>query len=653
MQDQEILHDHKKDKGRSPNPDLFVAICQMKPNSSLTNRFYRWSITGTLVLVLLLFYDRMMWSFQAPKNLFLQIAVFGVLFLHFLKPRTNFRFGLLDSVVLFRLVFIVLLTVFWGNTDDLFTRLDVLAYLTLFYFLVQLSFPTDGHGLTDPAGKYFSWLSLTGTLIAVYGIMQYFGMDIFYPRGYSYYESRVVGTFGNANTMGGFLAAVFPFAVYVTFLAANKKQKIFRVVCSLLMITAIILTLSRGAWMALSVVLLIAGYFAARKRMGTLFAKRSYRVGTVVLVAGILLLLAWQVYQLNPSSARGRFFVWKISLKMIADHPLTGIGYGRYGTRYLDYQADYSDDPRNAPDFDRAANIKQAHNEYLQVLAETGVIGFILFLSVFIIACRNIADLVKAAGKDKKERALALALASSLTITALHSLVDSPLHTLPVNILFYFVLGLISFGTKSIGRKYERLPERTGIEFSFNNHWSLALIAFGIFAWGSFDAVRKANGYIAWRKGQDYVARGEWYRGIEEYEKATRILTGAGELRFHLGAAYAYTRQPEKALACFKTAQATFNDKNLHITKGSALYQTGRYEEAEASFRTALRMYPKLLLPRLWLAEMYLNRGKVPDAVTELKTITTIQPKVITDEIRSIKKDAEKLLEIYAAEKTQ
>lgn len=620
----------------------------MKISSPVIQRLYIYSMIVTLVAVPLLFYDKMMWSFHSPKNLFLQFAVFGLLFLHFFKPKTVFRAGLLDSVILLRVIFIALVSFFSGNIDNLFPRIDVLTFLTLFYFLMQLGFIQDKLHLNIKfTEKCFSWISFTGTLIALYGIMQYFGIDIFYPDGYSYYESRVVGTFGNANTMGGFLAAIFPFSIYTLFSSVNKKQKTFRAVCSLLIIQAIILTLSRGAGIALFVTALITGYFLIKSRLKINFTKKSYKIGSIALIILFIFLSAWKVYQFNPDSARGRLFLWKVSSTMIADYPLTGIGYGQYGTRYLDYQAKYFDDPANEACFDRAANIKQAHNEYIQSFTETGVFGVILFLLIFTTAYLNIFRMLRHAGEDKKENGVILALTASLSVIALHSLVDSPLHTLPVNIIFYFVLGLISFKTKQVNY------ERAFITFSFRNRLIFLLIAFGIFTYSSFDTIRKVNGYIAWRKGQDYVSRGEWFKGISKYEKAARILTGKGELMFHLGAAYAYTRQSEKALGYFERAKASFNDKNLYITKGTALYQLGRYEKAEASFRTALRMYPKLLLPRLWLAEMYIGMGRVQDAVKELTMITTIQPKVITDEIRSIKKDAEELLEIYATEKNE
>ncbi len=625
--------------------------------TSLINRLFVNSLIVILVVTALLFCDKIMWSFHSPKDLFLQFAILGVLTLHFLRPKTIIRINFLDTVILLRLALIILFLVLIGNIKSLFQELDILVYLTLFYFFIQLC-----DSPTKYFDKSFSLLVFIGTLLSIYGILQYCGYDIFHPEGYSYYESRVIGTFGNANTMGGFLAAIFPFSVHGWFFSANKSLKGFYIVCSCLIITAIILTLSRGAWLALSGVFFIVGTFLIIKNRKIFLPKKVYKIGGVVLFTSIMFFGGWQVYQLNPDSATGRIFLWRISSDMIADHPFTGIGYGQYGTHYLDYQANFFDDPANAVYFDRAANIKQAHNEYIQVFAETGIMGFALFLFIFVLFYINVFKILRTIGNDNKEGGRILALTASMTVIAIHSIVDSPLHTLPINLIFYFALGFVSLKAKQVEYKGEipsgesiNLPDnyskRSGIRFSFNNRFVFPLIGLFLFSYNSYDVFQKLQGYIHWQNGQNQVAVGDWYKGIKEYEKANDILSNIGELKFHLGAAYAYTQQPEKALDYLKRSQDNFNDKNIYVTQGAALLQLERYEKAEESFKTALRMYPKLLLPRLWLAEMYIKLGEIQAAVIELTTIITIKPKVVTDEIRSIKKDAGKLLEIYAAGK--
>ena len=82
-------------------------------------------------------------------------------------------------------------------------------------------------------------------------------------------------------------------------------------------------------------------------------------------------------------SVIGRWFVWRITWNMFVSHPVFGIGFQRFPVEYLNYQACFFDNVQNSAFFSHAANMKQADNEYLQVLAENGLTGalFCIFFS--------------------------------------------------------------------------------------------------------------------------------------------------------------------------------------------------------------------------------------------------------------------------------
>lgn len=67
----------------------------------------------------------------------------------------------------------------------------------------------------------------------------------------------------------------------------------------------------------------------------------------------------------------------------------------------------------------------------------------------------------------------------------------------------------------------------------------------------------------------------------------------AGELLFHIGSAYAYLGQPEKALPFLEQARSNFNDKNIYIAEGLCYYRPGDFDRSEESLLTALKdVYP-------------------------------------------------------------
>ena len=90
----------------------------------------------------------------------------------------------------------------------------------------------------------------------------------------------------------------------------------------------------------------------------------------------------------NPSAGskwggalNGRDFLWAIAIKQFAAHPILGTGATTFSFFSADSQAvatSRGDDGEGLP----------AHNTYLSILSETGLIGFFLFALLFIVACR-------------------------------------------------------------------------------------------------------------------------------------------------------------------------------------------------------------------------------------------------------------------------
>src|SRR5690606_33276668 len=64
-----------------------------------------------------------------------------------------------------------------------------------------------------------------------------------------------------------------------------------------------------------------------------------------------------------------RLYIWSAAVRMIAENPLTGVGGGNFPFVYADYR----------PEGDRRTTVSFAHNLFLHVLAEYGVIGLVPF----------------------------------------------------------------------------------------------------------------------------------------------------------------------------------------------------------------------------------------------------------------------------------
>ncbi len=599
----------------------------------LAGKIYRNAIFLLLFIMPLLCYDGMKWSFHAPRYLLLQFCVFLLFCLHLFKAKTSLRISWLDLSLATWIFFVVIHSLLLHGGGDLFNRIDILLYFGVFYFLMQvLELKSLQNGIKDFLHYSFPILAVTALLLSIYGIFQFFSIDPFRSALYPSAESRVTATMGNANSLGGYLAAVFPFFIYHIRFAGKKGGKALWIVSSLIVLIALVLTLSRGAWLGLIGGFVILLFYKTR----SIWQGKLWKLILVTAIAIFISVFSWVSYKINPDSALGRLFTWKISAQIIAEHPAFGIGYGRYGVEYLNYQAQFFDRPEHAKYYDWADNLKGAKNEYIQVFAETGIIGGAIALFILIVICVICSKILKITAGNKKDNWQILMMIISMSVILFHALVDNPFYDVSTALIFWFDVGIISLLAKE---KRISLLTNCGCwrSIEFRHHFILRLVGIGLLLYNSFQVFQKGQSYIDWQHGQDMVASGHWELGIAEYEQARKAFTNDGELQFHLGAAYTYINQPEQGLQLIQSSQRKFNDKNIYIVKGYALIQLNRYAEADTNFRKALRMYPKLLLPRLWLAELYHQQGRTSDAVAELHQILTIQPKIVTEETENIK----------------
>jgi len=579
----------------------------------------------------------MMWDFYYPKELFFQTAVSAVIVIQLFRKETTICLNWLDAIVITGLLLPGLIASIFLNSP--YENLRLPFYVVLFYLLVKcLSFESQkefSHYFLNISTGLFS----VAGLIALYGTLQYCQLDFLHPHGTVTFGPKVVGTLGHANILGGYLALIFPLGIVVLKMSQKIKMKILTCIGLIIITGALILTESRGAWLALLAGLIIINFRIIRTAWLKIFKNRIVSLIVVVCLIVIGLGLFYGLINLNRDSAVGRLFVWRIAWNMFTAHPVFGIGLQRFPVEYLNYQADFFDNVKNAAFFSHAANMKQADNEYLQILAETGItgiIGIVLFMAVLY---RYWFRLKKSKDFIANEYLLIKIIGMSITMIFLHSVVDNPLRNLAIQAIFLFFVGMVSLGVeieRSVAEK----------SFAFKNPLLLRIIALLFFIFTIISVSVKGNAYIDWREGQGLFKAGYSDKAIVKYSQALRKLPNNGELLFHLGSAYAYINLPEKALPLLQNSKLTFNDKNIYINEGLSYYRLRDFKNAEKSLLIALRMYPELLLPRLWLAEVYIETERKEEAIGRLNEIEQIQPKNNTQEIIGIKADAHQLLSI-------
>ncbi len=198
-------------------------------------------------------------------------------------------------------------------------------------------------------------LVLCGSVLAWHGVYQLSHGGIGWTGAGLSDDQRIqyVGIFHDPNDLGLLFVMVLPMAVYLLRRhGANFIGRVLWLACASLLVYGIYLTKSRGAMLALAAIL---GIYVWRKRGAFL----ALILGGGAL--GLLKMISPRMNELNPdeASAFGRVDAWYEGLHLFMSHPLLGIGTNNF-TEYNDLTA---------------------HNSFVLVLAETGFIGYVLWLA--------------------------------------------------------------------------------------------------------------------------------------------------------------------------------------------------------------------------------------------------------------------------------
>ncbi len=183
-------------------------------------------------------------------------------------------------------------------------------------------------------------------------------------------DGRLFGTFKHPNAFAAFLLILIALLTYRAFTQndVQKHNKIFTIILLCLAIILLLLTFSRGGWIAL---ILFFAILSAMKAPKLLFA-----------VAGITIVLFFTSHVIhdrieeiyNPpadSSIRWRFQQWKNAIAAWQLSPVYGYGAGTEIAIHEQEQGFYAGNP-------------YTHNDFIKVLQETGMIGLALYLFLIV-----------------------------------------------------------------------------------------------------------------------------------------------------------------------------------------------------------------------------------------------------------------------------
>lgn len=317
--------------------------------------------------------------------------------------------------------------------------------------------------VADFAQRRWEWLVfgviLAAAIQALIGVWEFHGGSgaaHLWIADFRYF--RAFGTFGQPNPFGAFMGLVLPLSMGITWgyigqavkdRQLGKPQLFLYAALSIVLLVGLLVSWSRGAWMGFGAAVVVMIWLVPqRRRNGTL----------AVAAAGTGFGLAWLV-GLVPATITERILSftedfsgfgdmrevvisdenfavverlahWQAALDMAAARPWLGVGFGNYEAAYLDF---------NLVNWTLA--LGHAHNYYLNLLAEVGIIGLLSYVLLWGHVIILTWYMIHRA--SEVERGVAIGLMGVWTHLTVHSLVDK----LYVNNLFLHVgvmLGILA-----------------------------------------------------------------------------------------------------------------------------------------------------------------------------------------------------------------
>lgn len=247
---------------------------------------------------------------------------------------------------------------------------------------------------------------------------------------------RATASFPDANVLGIYLSAIAPLIIVLAFYYFRNRKKIIMLLFSLLVLSGLALTYSRPTLLAIYISLLLSG----------IVKKGKLLISVLIIFALIAPFIAPQsikdwakAVDYNPLRFMcndDRIAIYRNSLNMIKGHPIIGVGVNTFMKNYKKYKE--SPEYRNVVTSDYI----YAHNNFLHMAGEIGLVGLTIFLWIIYKLFRTSASTYSKL-KDNFLKNISLALILCLVAFLVNGLTESSLYYSRVAVIFWYLIGFV------------------------------------------------------------------------------------------------------------------------------------------------------------------------------------------------------------------
>mgnify|MGYP001562882372 CR=1 FL=1 len=370
---------------------------------------------------------------SAAVDIFIGLLIFTFLIKNFMVKNKTVTFGILD--IPFILLIVISLASF-VNSINLHSSIQGIIKLLKYGFLIVILC----RELKD--GEHFRKIILAtvfglfvGSLDAIYQLI--FGVDLFRHKPYDLALglARLKGAFPHTNIFAGYLALFLPVATAVFLYASKGKPKLYFGIVSMVALFCLIHTFCRSA---------VLGYWVAVLIIALL---KKDKLVIILLVAVVLIAPFFAPKNITDWSNKTksvaefllnkeRLIIYETSFNMVKHHPILGVGVNTYCLNYQKYKLHDTGEGT-------ANTMWYAHNSYLQMASEIGIIGLLVFIYLLVKLFNGWRRFYSKLG-DNSEKISSLGILTGILAFLIHGLTETNLYYPKIATLFWFQVGLLA-----------------------------------------------------------------------------------------------------------------------------------------------------------------------------------------------------------------
>jgi len=341
----------------------------------------------------------------------------------------------IDKPILCLLVFCILSSVFSVHKyTSIWSFVLLLNYVIIYYLIVHTI------NTRKCLRQLVYMIVFVAALLSIFGLIKKIGSNPFpwwdYDIGLNRELAVSSSTFGNPNHFAGYLAMAIPLLLGLFFTGLRRGKFLLLIFFTLLMVIAIILSLSRGGWasafvgLAFMFSVLLANQYVGHKTISLIIIGGVFFWAFIVLANRPVVEEILTMKQASQdSSIQSRVLVWQKTVDVVRDYPLLGTGPGTFSTIFTQYQP---------PGF--TSRYLSAHNDYLHFISEVGVP--LIAVMIWMIISFYHRGITKLANPSRLVRGTTLGAMSGVTAILIYSIFDFNLH-IPANAILFTVIAAI------------------------------------------------------------------------------------------------------------------------------------------------------------------------------------------------------------------